>query len=188
MCKDREIVRDIFWTHHDSIKLLNMFPTVLIINSMHKTNKYKLTLLEIVGVIFTEKVYSAAFPFLESKKEDNTTWALKVCQTMLKEKEKTPKVIVTRHNATFMNSVAKVFPTPYTLLFSYHITKNARNRIKPAVGTKQIKGEDGKMVKASVIVEIIMYACNVIINYSTEELNGDTVILFKKVCDKYQDF
>lgn len=43
----------------------------------------------------------------------------------------------------------------------YHIIKNVRCRIKPAVRTKQIKGEDEKMVKASVIVEI-MDAWNII--------------------------
>ncbi|XP_058782962.1 uncharacterized protein LOC131657599 [Vicia villosa] len=80
VCKDGEIVRDIFWTHHDFIKLFNIFPTVLIISSTYKTNKYKLTLLKIVGVTFTEKIYSVVLTFLESKKEDNANWALEVCQ------------------------------------------------------------------------------------------------------------
>lgn len=38
------------------------------------------------------------------------------------------------------------------------------------VELKQIKDEDGKMVKVGVIVERIMDTWNVIINFSTEEL------------------
>ncbi|XP_058742515.1 protein FAR1-RELATED SEQUENCE 6-like [Vicia villosa] len=75
-CEDNVTVRDIFWTHLESINLFNTFPTVLIIDSMYKTNKYKLPLLEIVGVTSTEKTFSVGFTFLECEKEDNVTWAL----------------------------------------------------------------------------------------------------------------
>ncbi|XP_050897520.1 uncharacterized protein LOC127104377 [Lathyrus oleraceus] len=54
-CKDGVHVRDIFRTHPNSIKLFRMFPTVLILDSMYKTNKYKLPLLEMVGVTSTLK-------------------------------------------------------------------------------------------------------------------------------------
>ncbi|XP_058752123.1 putative protein FAR1-RELATED SEQUENCE 10 [Vicia villosa] len=36
---DCEVVRDIFWAHPDSVKLLNLFPTVLIMDATYKTNK-----------------------------------------------------------------------------------------------------------------------------------------------------
>jgi uncharacterized membrane protein len=39
-----KIVNDIFWSHLDSIKLFNIFPIVLIMNSTYKTNKYGLHL------------------------------------------------------------------------------------------------------------------------------------------------
>lgn len=104
---------------------------------------------------------------------------------MLKDKKDTPKFIITNRDTTLMNLVTKVFPTSYTLLCRYHITKNVKSRLKPAVGTTKFKGEDKKMVKASVIVERIMNAWNVIINSSMEELYANVVILFRKVCEKY---
>ena len=58
-----------------------------------------------------------------------------------------PKAIVTDHDTTLMNVIAKVFPSSYALLCRYHITKNVRSRVKIAAGTKQIESEDGKMVK-----------------------------------------
>src|SRR3954468_7731506 len=63
--EDKVIVRDIFWTHPESIKLFNTFPTVLVMDSTYKTNKYRLPLLEIVGVTSTDKTYSVGFAFLE---------------------------------------------------------------------------------------------------------------------------
>lgn len=67
-------------------------------------------------------------------------------------------VILTDRDTTLMNSIAKVFPTSYALLCKYHITKNVRSRLKSTVGTKQIKDEDGKMVKPSVVLEKIIDA------------------------------
>lgn len=58
-----------------------------------------------------------------------------------------PHVIVTYCDTALMNSVAKKNLKSYVLLCKYHITKNVISRLKHAVGTKQIKSEDGKMVK-----------------------------------------
>lgn len=62
------------------------------------------------------------------------------------------QVVVTNRNTTLMNSVANVFPTSYVLLSKYHKTENVRDRLNLAVGTKQIKSEDRKMVKPSQIL------------------------------------
>ena len=68
---------------------------MLIIDSTYKTNKYKLLLLEIIGVTSTEKTYSVGFAFLECEKKDSFQWDLEVCRSMLKDQEDMPKVIVT---------------------------------------------------------------------------------------------
>ncbi|XP_050893360.1 uncharacterized protein LOC127099673 [Lathyrus oleraceus] len=69
----------------------------------------------------------------------------------------------------------------------YHITKNVRSRVKPVVWTKQIESEDGKMVKVGVVVEKLSDAWNRIINSSTKEPYVDSLIHFRKVCEKYPD-
>lgn len=111
-----------------------------------------LPLLEIIGVNSTKNTFLVGFAFLESEKENNVTWTLKICKTMLKNQENMSNVIVTDHNTALMNSVAKVFHTLYALLCKYHVTKNVRSRLKPVGGTR-IKGEDGKMVKPGVVLE-----------------------------------
>src|SRR3954464_13395214 len=76
--EDKVTVHDIFCTHPESIKLFNTFPTVLVMDSTYKTNKYRLPLLEIVAVTSTDKTYSVGFAFLECEKEENFT-----CQSSL---------------------------------------------------------------------------------------------------------
>ncbi|XP_058751096.1 protein FAR1-RELATED SEQUENCE 5-like [Vicia villosa] len=74
--ENSDIVADIFWTHPDSVKLLNMFPLVLIFYCKYKTNRYRLPLLEIVGVTSTKLTFSVSFAYLEHEREENFTWAL----------------------------------------------------------------------------------------------------------------
>lgn len=58
VCKDGEIVQDIFWSHPDSIKLFNTFSIVLVIHSTYKTNKYILSLaIGIFWCYFHEKYF-----------------------------------------------------------------------------------------------------------------------------------
>ncbi|XP_050915419.1 uncharacterized protein LOC127130456 [Lathyrus oleraceus] len=135
-CKDGVTIRYIFWTHLDSIKLFIMFPTVLILDSTYKTNKYRLSLLEMVDVISIEKAYYVGLTLLESEKKESVTWALEVCRAMLKEQEKMHKVIVINRDTALINSVAKIFPTFYALLCRYHITNNVKSRVKPAMKEK----------------------------------------------------
>ena len=70
------VVSDIFWTHPDSLKLLNAFSNVLLMDTTYKTNKYRLPLLEVVGVTSTGLTFSAAFVLMATKRQNNFIWAL----------------------------------------------------------------------------------------------------------------
>jgi len=65
-----EVVSDVFWTHPDYVKLLNAFHIVLLMNSTYKTNKYRLSLLEIVCVTSTGLTFSIAFVLLSNEREN----------------------------------------------------------------------------------------------------------------------
>ncbi|XP_050876500.1 uncharacterized protein LOC127080214 [Lathyrus oleraceus] len=180
-CEDGVTVQDIFWTHPGSIKLFNNF--ILYSSSTQRIRQtsigfhyYKLLVSPL-----QRRLFFVGFTFLESEKEENVSWVLEVCRTMLKDKENMPKAIVTGHDTALMDLVEKVFPTSYALLCRYHITKNVRSIVKPTVGTKQIKVEDKIIVKGSVIVERIMDALTMIINASTKEVYVDVIIQFRRV-------
>ncbi|KEH19077.1 transmembrane protein, putative [Medicago truncatula] len=99
-CNSEETTfEDIFFTHPESIKLLNTFPTVLVMDSTYKTNIYRMPLFEIIGCTSTKMMYSVGF------------------------------VIVTNRDGALMNVVGTTFPETYTMLYFYfifHIGKNVR--------------------------------------------------------------
>ena len=70
------MVRDIFWYHPDAVKLANACNLVFFINSTYKTNRYKLLLLDFVGVTPTGMTFSADFAYLEGERLNNMVWAL----------------------------------------------------------------------------------------------------------------
>ena len=65
------VVQDIFWTHPDSVKLVNSFNIVILMDSTYKTNKYRMPLLEVVGITSTGLTFSVAFCLLAAEKENN---------------------------------------------------------------------------------------------------------------------
>lgn len=64
---DSNVVKDIFCAHPDLVKLLIIFPIVLIMDNTYKTNKYKQPLFEIIGMTSTELIFDVAFSYMESK-------------------------------------------------------------------------------------------------------------------------
>lgn len=82
---------------------------MLIINSTYKIINYRLALLEIVGVTSMKVTFLVDFAFSESEKENNVTWTLEVCKTMLKDQENMSRVIVTDCDIALMNLVTTVF-------------------------------------------------------------------------------
>ncbi|KAH1203418.1 hypothetical protein GmHk_17G049673 [Glycine max] len=74
--KDEDVVRDIFWCHPDAVKLCNACNLVFLIDSTNKRNRYKLRLLDFVGVTPTGMTFSAGFAYLEGERVNNMVWAL----------------------------------------------------------------------------------------------------------------
>ena len=69
--KDEDVVRDIFWCHPDAVKLCNACNLVFLIDSTYKTNRYRLPLLDFVGVTPTGMTFSAGFAYLEGERLNN---------------------------------------------------------------------------------------------------------------------
>ncbi|XP_038715060.1 protein FAR-RED ELONGATED HYPOCOTYL 3-like [Tripterygium wilfordii] len=92
-------------------------------DATYKTNRFRMPLLEIVGVTPTNMAYCIAFELLNSEKEDNYTWALRCLQSTIKESI-APRVIVTDRELTLMKSCALVFPDTKKLLYRWHIYRS----------------------------------------------------------------
>jgi len=58
---DTGTVKDILWAHPSNIELLYAFLRVLIMDCTCKTNRYQLSLMEIVEVISTDMIFFSCF-------------------------------------------------------------------------------------------------------------------------------
>ena len=63
--KDEDVACDIFWSHPSAVKLTNAYNLVFLIESTYKTNRYRISLLDIVGVTTTGMTFSTAFAYLQ---------------------------------------------------------------------------------------------------------------------------
>ncbi|KAH1261764.1 PKS-NRPS hybrid synthetase [Glycine max] len=134
--KDEDVVRDIFWYHPDSVKLVNACNLMFLIDSTYKTNRYRFPLLDFVGVTPTEMTFSADFAYVEGERVNNLVWALQRFRGLFLKRDALPGVIVTDRDQTLMNAVKDVFPECTNLLCIFHINKNVKAKCKSLIAQK----------------------------------------------------
>jgi len=132
------VVRDLFWCHPDAVKLCNTCHLVLFIDSTYKTNRYKLPLLDFVGVTPTAMTFSVGFAYLETERVNNIVWALERFRGLYIRNDRLPVVIVTDRDLALMNAVKIVFPECTNLLCRFHIDKNRKVKCKSLIGQKNV--------------------------------------------------
>ncbi|KAI5395777.1 hypothetical protein KIW84_062092 [Lathyrus oleraceus] len=130
---DSEVVREIFWAHPDSVKLLNIFLIVLIMDSTYKTNKYRQPLFGIVGMTSTELTFVVAFAYMESEQTENFCWVLEKLKELFVKKDLCPQVILTDRDLSLMKAIEIVFLRSINLLCRFHINKNVGAKCKQHV-------------------------------------------------------
>ncbi|KAH1193370.1 PKS-NRPS hybrid synthetase [Glycine max] len=136
--KDEVVVRDLFWCHPDAVKLCNACHLVFFIDSTYKTNRYRLPLLDFVGMTPTAMTFSAGFAYLEAERVNNIVWALERFRGLFLRNDRLPLVIVTDRDLALMNAVKTVFPESTNLLCRFHIDKNVKAKCKSLIGEKNV--------------------------------------------------
>ncbi|KAL5166848.1 Protein FAR1-RELATED SEQUENCE 5 [Glycine soja] len=134
--KDEDVVRDIFWCHPDSVKLVNACNLVFLIDITYKTNRYRLPLLNFVGVTPTGMTFSAGFAYVEGERVNNLVWALQRFRGLFLKCDALPGVIVTDRDQALMNAVKDIFPECTNLLCIFHINKNVKAKCKSLIAQK----------------------------------------------------
>ncbi|KAH1199407.1 Protein FAR1-RELATED SEQUENCE 5 [Glycine max] len=136
--KDEVVVRDLFWCHPDAVKLCNACDLIFLIDNTYKTNRYKLPLLDFVGVTPTGMTFSVGFAYLEGERVNNLVWALEWFQSLFLRNGRLPVVIVTDRDLALMNALKIVFLECTNLLFRFHIDKNVKAKCKSLIGQKNV--------------------------------------------------
>ncbi|XP_028053414.1 uncharacterized protein LOC114257809 [Camellia sinensis] len=131
-------VTDLFWAHCVSLDLLRSFSKVLIMDCTYKTNRYRLPLLEIVGVTSTDMSFSVAFAYLQFERIDNYVWVLTTLRSLFDDIV-IPKVIVMDRELALMNAINSVFSTSRHLLCRW--AESAHAKLKEQLGFNQVNFE-----------------------------------------------
>lgn len=122
------------------MKLCNACNLIFFIDSTYKTNRYRLSLLDFVGVTPTGMTFSVGFAYLERERLNNVIWALEWFQGLFLRRDALPRVIVTDRDLTLMNAVKTVFPECTNFLCRFHIDKNVKAKCKSLIGKKKCMG------------------------------------------------
>ncbi|KAG5541196.1 hypothetical protein RHGRI_021152 [Rhododendron griersonianum] len=125
----------LFFAHPSSSILTKSYTNVFVMDCTYKTNKYKVPLLDIIGVSSFNSSFYSCFAFLEKEGEGDYIWALHNFSKILGPTCH-PSVIVSERELALMNAVKVVFPSTTNLLCVWHIEKNILANCKPYFDTQ----------------------------------------------------
>jgi len=165
-------------------------------DTTYKTNKYRLSLLEIVWVTSTWLTFSTGFAFISSEGESNFTWALERLRGLFMTSKGGPQVIVSDRNLALMNAIGTVFLDCYHLICRFHIQKNVQPNRKMLVNFVDawvVVMEAWKNVMhyedKSTFIDCVESLCHVCISWPLfyEYVNESWIIPYKKILCKGMD-
>jgi hypothetical protein len=126
-------VTAVFFAHPDSLLYLEAYPDVLLLDCTYKTNKYKMPLLDIIGVDACQRSFCIAFAFLSGEAEQDYSWALEHLVEMYKaSKARLPSVVLTDRCLACIGAVSIHLPLAYSLLCLWHVNKAIIQHCQPA--------------------------------------------------------
>jgi len=108
------------------------------IDSTYKINRYRLPLLDFVGVTPTMMTFSAGFAYLEGEHVNNIVWALERFRGLFLRNDCPLVVIVTDRDLALMNVVKTMFLKCTNLLCRFHIDTNVKAKCKSLISQKNV--------------------------------------------------
>ncbi|CAI9095453.1 OLC1v1031407C1 [Oldenlandia corymbosa var. corymbosa] len=119
----------VFFAHPDSLLLLRTYPWVVCVDSTYNTNKYKLPLVEFVGMTPCNQTFLIAYAILSDETGDSYHWALWQLRNLYGE-DLHPSVIVTDREPGLMRPLDDVFPSSHHLLCTWHVYRDVERNVK----------------------------------------------------------
>ncbi|MCL7027564.1 hypothetical protein MKW94_014984 [Papaver nudicaule] len=123
--KDEETneLKDIVWSHPESTLLAKCFPSVLMVDYMCKTNRFKMPYFNVLGVTSTGISFIIAYVFMEEETEEHLSWVLTQLKSLFLP-DNLPSVFVTFGDPPLVNAIGAVFPGANRLVCTSHINQN----------------------------------------------------------------
>jgi hypothetical protein len=126
-------VTSILFAHPDSLAYLQAYPDILILDSTHKTNKYKMPLLDIIGVDACQRSFCIGFAFLSGQSEEDFQWVLERLKSLyILCSASPPSIILTDCDVACINAITTCFPSSTHLLCLWHANKAVLRACQPS--------------------------------------------------------
>ncbi|SAM03616.1 hypothetical protein [Absidia glauca] len=121
---DDDNITHLFFAHHKSIKMVKLYGSVLLMDCTYKTNRFKMPLLEVVGITGSWKTFFCCFVFLAAETQHDYEWAMQAISTKLYDGLSPPITIATDRDPGLMGAIGRIFPTTNNIICLWHIDKN----------------------------------------------------------------
>jgi MULE transposase domain len=127
-----DVVSAVFCIHRSSMSLLQRHPYVLVMDCTYKTNRYKMPLLDIVGVNALNKSFYVGFCFLSKEDADYYEFALQNLQSIYTQLTlEFPKTIIVDKDDALIRAANSVFPSSNVIICIWHVQMNILKRARP---------------------------------------------------------
>ncbi|KAI3833637.1 hypothetical protein MKX03_022415 [Papaver bracteatum] len=124
-------VKNIMWSHPESTLLVKCFPSVLMVDSTYKINRFKIPYFHVVGFSSTGYSFTVAYAFLEEESEENFGWFLTQLKSLFFP-DNLPSIFVTLGEPLLVKVIGAVFPGANRLLCTSHVEQDIVSNCKKA--------------------------------------------------------
>ncbi|XP_026422273.1 uncharacterized protein LOC113318345 [Papaver somniferum] len=124
-------LKNIMWSHPESTLLVKCFPSVLMVDSAYKINRFKLPYFHVVGFSSTGHSFTVAHAFLEEESEENFGWLLTQLKSLFFP-DNLPSIFVTLGEPLLVKVIGAVFPGANRLLCTSYIEQDIVSNCKKA--------------------------------------------------------
>ncbi|CAG8477335.1 10462_t:CDS:2 [Scutellospora calospora] len=108
-CDSAGCVVYLFFAHKESVNFTCQYSSVLLMDCTYRTNKFKMPLLNVVGITSLNTTFYSCFVFMKSEDEEDYMWALTHIIHLFEGISK-PGIIVTDRELSLMNAFKPKFP------------------------------------------------------------------------------
>ncbi|XP_021759160.1 protein FAR1-RELATED SEQUENCE 5-like [Chenopodium quinoa] len=118
--EDTSEVTHLFLVHPDCADMISSWPSVILIDSTYKTNKYKFPLVEMVGMAPTNQNFLIGYAVMKDETAASYRWVLEKLRNYIGPNVQ-PSAIVSDCEGGLFAPIAELFPESSHLLCIWHI-------------------------------------------------------------------
>jgi hypothetical protein len=127
-----DVITAVFCTCKSSLNMLQSNPYILMKDCTYKTNRYKMPLLDIVGVTALNSTFYVGFGFIQDEQQASYEFVLNSLHNIyLQLGLSSPRTVLTDKDQALINALSEVFSTTDLMICIWHINRNILTKARP---------------------------------------------------------